>query len=67
MTILITEREPNRADAERCVIWLLEYYRSQALVDGIGAPAVSVSAASLVALRNELRGAAGVQPLALRL
>lgn len=57
MTILITERQPNRADAERCAAWLLEYYRVQALDDGIPARAISESVARLIAIREELRGA----------
>jgi hypothetical protein len=58
MTILITERQPNRADAERCVIWLLDYYRQQALDDGIPPAAVNATTAHLAAIRAELTGPA---------
>lgn len=56
MTILITCREPNREDAERCVLWLLDYYMQQAEADGIPANAVGASLARLDALRSELAG-----------
>lgn len=57
MTILITERQPNRADAERCVLWLLDYYRQQALDDGIPLPAVQATTTALAGIRAELAGA----------
>ena len=57
MTILITERQPNRADAERCVLWLLDYYRQQALEDGIPPASVQATTAHLAAIRAELAGA----------
>lgn len=53
--ILITGPDYNRADAVRCAAWLLEYYRKQAIVDGIPAERVTGSVADLIALRNELR------------
>lgn len=56
MTILITMREPNREDAERCVLWLLEYYMQQAERDGMTPAAVGASLARLEALRGELAG-----------
>ncbi len=55
--ILITERNPNREDAERCAIWLLDYYMHQAEDDGIPLPAVGASLARLDAIRAELAGA----------
>ena len=54
--ILITKREPNREDAERCVLWLLDYYRHQAEGDGIPPAAVGASLARLDAIRSELAG-----------
>ena len=57
MTILITAREPNRADAERCAMWLLIYYREQAERDGIPPAAVGASMAKIDAIRAELAGA----------
>lgn len=54
--ILITKREPNREDAERCVLWLLEYYTHQAGADGIPPAAVGASLAHLAAIRSELAG-----------
>ena len=56
MTILITMREPNREDAERCVLWLLDYYMRQAEADGIPVHAVGASLAKLDAIRSELAG-----------
>ena len=57
MTILITAREPNRADAERCATWLLIYYSEQAERDGISPEAAGASMAKLDAIRAELAGA----------
>ena len=56
MTILITEREFNRADAERCILWALQYYMQQADIDGIPPASVGASLAKLDAVRAELAG-----------
>lgn len=56
MTILIIAREFNRADAERCVLWALNYYMLQAERDGIASAAVGTSMAKLDAVRSELAG-----------
>lgn len=56
MPILITERVPNRADAERCATWLLDYYMNQAEADGIPPKNVGASLAKLVAIKTELAG-----------
>lgn len=53
--ILITGPDYNRTDACRCAAWLLEYFRKQALLDGIPLECVTGSVAELIALRNELR------------
>jgi len=56
MTILITSRDPNRSDAERCVLWVLNYYMLQAERDGIPSAAVGESMVRLDAVRVELAG-----------
>jgi hypothetical protein len=56
VNILITGSEFNKDDAARCAAWLLGYLRSQAFEDGLTTQQITAATASLVQLRNDLRG-----------
>ena len=56
MNVLITGQDFNKDDAARCAAWLLGYLRSQAIEDGLTTQQITAATASLVQLRNDLRG-----------
>ena len=56
VNVLITGQDFNKDDAARCAAWLLGYLRSQAIEDGLTTQQITAATASLVQLRNDLRG-----------